>query len=82
MPITKETTSMRTPIDISFMSHPIDDDKREKTFTIRTMAKKLAHVIEQSVPESEEKDEALRKLQEAVFWANAGVIRPRSESEA
>lgn len=73
---------MRTPIDVSFMSHPITDEMRDKTFTIRTFAKKVAHVIEQSVPESEEKDQALRKLQEVVFWANAGIIRPREQTES
>lgn len=70
---------MRTPIDVSFMSHPVTDEMRVKTCTIRTFAKKIADVINQSVPECEEKDQALRKLQEVVFWANAGIIRPRSE---
>lgn len=42
---------------------------------IRSIAGELALYINDVVPDSREKSLALTKLEEAVFWANAGIAR-------
>ena len=46
------------------------------TYTLlRNTAKELALLINDMVPEGREKSLAFTKLEEAVFWANAGIAR-------
>jgi len=42
---------------------------------IRSIAKGLALYINDVVPDSREKSIAITKLEEATFWANAGIAR-------
>ncbi|MEK5415045.1 hypothetical protein MKX34_26820 [Paenibacillus sp. FSL R5-0636] len=42
---------------------------------IRNKAKELAELIDEKVPNSREKASALTKVEESVFWANAGIAR-------
>lgn len=42
---------------------------------IREKAKELAYLIDSQVPNSREKSLAMTNLEQAVFWANAGVAR-------
>lgn len=42
---------------------------------IRSTAKSLALLIDIEVPDSREKSMALTHLEEAVMWANAGIVR-------
>lgn len=42
---------------------------------LRDVAKDLAYVIKREVPNSREQSLALTKLEEAIFWANAGIAR-------
>ncbi|MBM4592647.1 hypothetical protein GS454_04665 [Rhodococcus hoagii] len=45
---------------------------------VREAAKGLALAFENLVPDSREKSLALTKIEEAMFWANAGIARSGS----
>jgi hypothetical protein len=62
-------------IDHNFKYHPPKEGQPELYFLIREKAKEIAHIIQIEVPDSREKSLAFTKLEEAVFWANAGIAR-------
>lgn len=62
-------------IENDFTYHPPTDDMVPKFPIIRNLAKELAHKIDELVPDGREKSLALTKLDEAVFWGNAGIAR-------
>lgn len=51
------------------------DGKEDKFELIRGSAKELAFLLSQHVPEGRELSLAVSKLEEVVFWANAGIAR-------
>ena len=62
-------------IECNFTYHAPKDGQLEIYQNIRTLAKELALEIDEVVPEGREKSLAITKLEEAVFWANAGIAR-------
>ncbi len=62
-------------IERNFTYHPPKSGQPELYEEIREEAKKLAMMLNVTVPDSREKSLALTKLEEAVFWANAGIAR-------
>jgi hypothetical protein len=62
-------------IENNFTYHPPKKGQLEKYNSVRKKAKELAELIEDTVPESREQSLAMTKLEEAVFWANAGIAR-------
>lgn len=58
-----------------FSYHPPKPGQPERYSAIRNTAKSLAHLILSEVPDSAERTLALRRLEEAVMWANAGIAR-------
>lgn len=62
-------------INNDFTYHPPKEGQPELYHAIREEARNLAHFIDQLVLDGREKSLALTKLEEAVFWANAGVAR-------
>lgn len=62
-------------IENRFTYHAPKPGQPEIYQDIRTLAKELALDINEVVPEGREKSLALTKLEEAVFWANAGISR-------
>lgn len=58
-----------------FTYHAPTPEKQEHYVLLRGMAKELAEVIADLVPEGREQSTALSKLEEAIFWANAGIAR-------
>lgn len=62
-------------IECNFTYHAPKPGQPEIYQNIRDVAKVLAHMINVSVPEGREKSLALTKLEEAVFWTNAGIAR-------
>jgi len=62
-------------IENNFTYHAPKEGQPEKYQAIRNKAKELAYLIDESVPNSREKSSALTKLEESVFWANAGIAR-------
>lgn len=59
----------------AFTYHPPKPGQPEKYQAIRDMAKELAYLIDELVPDSREKSLAQTKLEESVMWANAGIAR-------
>lgn len=62
-------------IENDFTYHAPSEDDVWKFLTIRNHAKVLALLIDSLVPDGREKSSALTKLEEAVFWSNAGIAR-------
>lgn len=63
----------RAQVDHAFTYHP---PKNPEIFNLlRDEAKYLALVFLENVPDCEERERALDRIQEAVMWANAGLAR-------
>ena len=60
-------------LDNLFTHHPPFDDQVERYEELRASAKDFATDIMARVPSSPERSTALRKIREAVMWANAGI---------
>lgn len=60
-----------------FTYHPPKDNDIEKYQMLRNIGLSIATVINELVPDSREKALAITKLEEVVFWANAGIARNR-----
>jgi len=62
-------------IENNFTYHKPNDLQQEKYVNIRELGKDMARLIESTVPVSREKSLSFTKLEEAIFWANAGIAR-------
>jgi hypothetical protein len=58
---------------------PQSDEVIDRLKNIRKYAHNFANLINYSVPQSRELSLALTKLEEAMFWANAGIARNQEE---
>lgn len=58
-----------------FTYHAPKDGQLEQYQLIRSIAHSYAAVINEMVPDGREKALALTKLEEVVFWTNAGIAR-------
>jgi len=68
-------------IDLIFTYHKPFGTQPERYNSIRTQAHTLASVIIQNCPPSEECTLAIRRLQEAVMWANAAIALNENPAE-
>jgi len=69
-------------IDNRFDFHAaISVEKRMAHEAIREQCRVLAHKINEQVPEGREKSLAITKLEEVMFWSNAGTARMNTEGE-
>ena len=73
MPQSKEDIIKRVNND--FQYHAPHPDQIGAMVSLREAARKLALQIVESTPISREQSLALTHLEEAVFWANAGIAR-------
>jgi F420-0:gamma-glutamyl ligase len=63
-----------------FDFHPAPtEEKRNEHTAIRQAFRQLADEVVERVPASREQALAVTLLEEAMFWANAGVARPAPE---
>ena len=62
-------------LNTRFTHHPPNDTQQLIYQALRAHARDLAQRIFGDVPEGREQSLALTKLEECVFWANAGVAR-------
>jgi len=62
-------------IENDFVYHSPKPGQPEIYQKLRDQAKSLAKTIIDSCPEGRELSTALTKLEEAVFWTNAGIAR-------
>lgn len=58
-----------------FIHHPPVGDQGERYEALRSASLELAHMIGDLSKLSREQSLALTKLEEALFWANAGIAR-------
>ncbi|HEC65500.1 MAG TPA: hypothetical protein ENI23_09410 [bacterium] len=58
-----------------FTYHEPKGDQTQTYEELRSRALKLAHLIDESCPDSREKSLAITKLEEAVMWANASIAK-------
>lgn len=69
---------MATPADIEhrFAFHAATtDEKRDAHGSVRQACRRLADQINEQVPAGREQALALTAIEEAMFWANAGIAR-------
>lgn len=65
-----------TDIDNRFDFHAATtEEKRNEHTAIRQAFKRLAHEVNNFVPEGREAALAITKLEEGMFWANAAIAR-------
>lgn len=69
MPITQ------TDLDNRFTYHAPKPGQADTYTTLRDAAKVLAEHIVRVTPESREQSLAITSLEDAIFWANAGIAR-------
>lgn len=62
-------------IDRNFMYHSPKPESQSKFVRIRVEGKGFAECIFEECPDSAEKTLAIRKVEEAVMWANASIVR-------
>jgi hypothetical protein len=62
-------------IENRFTYHTPKEGQPQKYEKLRSKAKELAYLILAEVPASAEQAVALERLEDAVFWANAGIAR-------
>ncbi len=62
-------------INVRFNTHPVGKNQTLDMAAIRDRARDMADQISASCPDGREKSLALTKLEESMFWANAGIAR-------
>lgn len=62
-----------------FSTHKVSQPENDVMDMIRQNALALASYINTTVPDCREKAKALVKLEETVWWANAGIARRRTQ---
>ena len=62
-------------LEKDFTYHAPKGNQPERYAVLRNQGRVFAEFIEAEVPESREKSLAFTKLEEAIFWANAGIAR-------
>lgn len=62
-------------IEKMFEYHPVTGEKPGMHGAVRFMCLQLARLLMNAIPNCYEREEAIRKLNEVLFWANAGIDR-------
>lgn len=63
-------------IENRFAFHPAtNEEKRNAHSSIRNACRELADFLNEKMPEGREKSIAITKLEEVMFWGNAGIAR-------
>ena len=66
---------MNPDLENRFTHHTPTEAKALKYVKLRETAKKLAYLITELVPNNREQSLAFTNLEQAIFWANAGIAR-------
>lgn len=75
----KDGNDLRKTIENTFTYHAPNPGQATRYETIREHAKRLALCIHTNCPHTAEMVLAIRKLQEAVMWANASIAINESD---
>jgi hypothetical protein len=65
--------------DNVFRYHPPIGDQEDRYALLRAKAREVAELVLELVPPSRERSLALTNLEQAGFWANAGIARNEGE---
>jgi len=65
----------RRRLDVIFNHHAPAGDKAKRHEAVRAVCKHAAINVLQLTPSGPEQAEAIKKFQEAMFWANAAIAR-------
>lgn len=76
-----QKSDLLAKLENQFMYHMAEGAQPLKYATIRGQCLELAQMLVALCPESEERDIAVRKLNETMFWANASVARHDNETK-
>lgn len=68
-------------LDHRFRYHPPTPSKVPRFEEIRRHARDLAALVVAHTPAGREQDEAIARLEEVVFWANAAIARESDPDE-
>lgn len=52
-----------------------DDEKRDAHTSVRQACRRLADFLNETLPDGREKSVAITKVEEVMFWGNAGLAR-------
>jgi len=72
---TQLTEEVRADLETRFNYHTPTEEKKRRHETIRTQLKAAAMIVIENTPRAPEQTLAIRKLEEAMFWANAAIAR-------
>lgn len=68
-------SDLSAKLENQFMYHIAEGTQPLQYATVRGECLELARLIVVLCPESEERDQAIKRLNEVMFWANAAVAR-------
>ena len=68
-----------TELERRFAYHEVGPVGRANMDNLRNRIRLVAKQVMSAVPDNRERAVALTKLEEAMFWANAGISRPEAE---
>ena len=73
---------MSKDLNNRFDFHPATTaEKRDEHGSVRQVIKRAAEAVDELVPEGREKSLSITNLEEAMFWANAGIARNNNDEE-
>ena len=70
---------VREEIARRFSYHKPDTERAAKHDSLRGALQAAADIVVESTPPGREQSLAVTKLEEAMFWANAALARPKQE---
>jgi len=68
-------------LENDFTYHKANENQVDRYEYLRENAKALANAIDERVPDGREKSLALTNLEQAIFWANAGIARNKTDHQ-
>jgi hypothetical protein len=71
----------RSDLENRFAYHAPNDDRRERHEILRKKLGMLAQEICSLVPSGRELSTALSRLEEVMFWGNAGIAREQDKAD-
>ena len=75
----KDREGVEELVEHRFSAHGVDEETHNAMAVVRGTFRRLVSLLGAVVPQSRERAVMLTKLEEAMFWANAGLARKNNE---